>query len=50
MWYKFAEAIDPRNFEDENEFVERVKERFCEFFEEVYEGYQKAKAAQGPRI
>ena len=35
---------DPAEFEEENEFVKAMKDRFCDFFDEVYELTENQKA------
>ena len=34
-YYKFSDVYNPTDFEDEGKFVEVIKEKFCEFFDEV---------------
>ena len=34
---------DTANFEEEDVFVNKMKDRFCEFFDEVYDLYEKQK-------
>ena len=41
VYYRISETYDPTKYETENEFVEAMKDRFCEQFDETYELYQK---------
>jgi hypothetical protein len=36
VYYRLGEVIHPKDFQSEPEFVEHVKRRFAEYFEECY--------------
>lgn len=37
VYYRLGDVIHPKDFPDENAFVQRAKHRFAEFFEECYQ-------------
>ena len=41
VYYKISKVYYPSDYDNEDNFVKDMKEYFCNFFDEVYELYEK---------
>ena len=46
IYFSFSRVIDPTTFGNEAEFVNFIKEQFCDYFDQIYRIYSEGGDAQ----
>jgi hypothetical protein len=42
VYYCYSDSFDPRDYANENDFVNKIKDEFVKFFDESYRLYPEA--------